>query len=125
MKDDLRYDALQNEENHSESSTEVEESDTERAVKPRRQKRRKTFWRKLKGHRWVIDTSLLLVIFGLLAEKRWRTHWSHRYEFTGDISGFAPTCKRTHVGVLIQVGVLTRASLPTDRLLHTRPYLRS
>jgi hypothetical protein len=101
MKDDLRYDALCNDENHSESSTEVEDSDTERAIKPRRQKKRKTFWVKVKAYRWVVDTALLLVILGLLVEKGWETHQSHEYEFTGDLTGFAPTCEYTDVSAVL------------------------
>lgn len=89
MKDDTRYDALRNVDNHSDSSTEVEDWDTEGDLRPRR---RKTFWRKVKGYRWLLDTGLLLVIVGLLVEKRWKhTHKSHRFELAGDLTGFAPT----------------------------------
>ncbi|RAR05089.1 hypothetical protein DDE82_004107 [Stemphylium lycopersici] len=38
------------------------------------------------------DSTLLLVIVGLLGERRWRSHVkSHQYELAGDITGFAPT----------------------------------
>lgn len=93
MKNDPKYDALRNLDNHSESSTEVEEWDPESDVRPRR--RKKGFWAKVKAWRWVIDTALLLVIFVLLAEKRWKSHKhhkSHRYELAGDLTGFAPQC---------------------------------
>ena len=90
LKPDQRYDALRNTDDHSDSSTEVDDWDTEDAVRPRR--RRKTVWKRLKGYRWVLDTALLLVIVGLLVEKRWQKHAkSHQYELAGDITGFAPT----------------------------------
>jgi len=97
MKDDHRYDTLRddvdNQSHYSDSSTEVGESDTERAVRPKRQKRGKSLWKKVKGYRWVVDTALLLVILGLLVEKKWSPHHSHKYQLAGDISGFAPTCE--------------------------------
>ena len=85
-----RYDALHNVD-ESDSSTEVDDAwDTENAVRPRRKSN--TFWMWVKRCRWMLDTVLLLVIAGLLAEKRWRHHAkSHLYELTGDITGFAPT----------------------------------
>lgn len=89
-----RYDALHNADDDSGSHTEVEDHwDTENAIQPRR--RRKTFWRRVKGCRWMIDTTLLLVIVGLLAEKRWQHHTkSHEYQIAGDITGFAPTFRQ-------------------------------
>ena len=103
MKDEHEYDALRsdvdnNSRRHSrlsDSSTEVGESDTEQAIRPRRQKRR-SLWKKVNRYRWVIDTALLFVIVGLLVERRWKTHRSHEYELAGDISGFAPTCEQPH-----------------------------
>ncbi|KAH7138998.1 hypothetical protein B0J11DRAFT_515805 [Dendryphion nanum] len=90
MKDDHRYDALRNLDNHSDSSTEVEDWEPESEVQTRKSRRRKGFWRKLRSYRWVVDTALLLVVVGLLVEKRWKHHKSHKYEFTGDLTGFAP-----------------------------------
>ena len=86
-----RYDALRNVVDDGDSSTEVDEDwDTENAVRPRR--RRTTIWRWLRRYRWMLDTILLLVIVGLLVEKRWQRHVkSHVYELAGDITGFAPT----------------------------------
>jgi hypothetical protein len=90
MKGDQRYNALRNVDDHSDSSTEVGEWDAEGTVQPRR--RKKTVWKKVKGHRWILDTALLLVIVGLLVEKRWQRHTKgHLYEQAGDITGFAPT----------------------------------
>ncbi|KAF5848621.1 hypothetical protein GGP41_009746 [Bipolaris sorokiniana] len=85
------YDALHNVIDGSDSSTEVgDEWDTENAAQPRR--RRKTVWRRVRRYRWMIDTTLLLVIVGLLAEKRWQKYEKgHLYELAGDITGFAPT----------------------------------
>jgi hypothetical protein len=89
MKDDLRYNALRNIDARSESSTtDVEEDwDTEGGnhEKPRS---RRTIWAKVKPWKWVLDTGLLLVIVGLLLDRRRST--SHAFELSGDISGFAP-----------------------------------
>lgn len=90
LKGDQRYDMLPNTDDHSDSSTEVGDWDTEDAIQPRR--RRKTIWRRVKAYRWMLDTALLLVIVGLLGEKRWQHQAkSHQYELAGDITGFAPT----------------------------------
>lgn len=88
-KSDHRYDSLRNLDHHSDSSTEVGDWDIEQHIKQRRSRRR--VWRKIKGYRWLLDTTLLLVIVGLLVEKRWTHHASHAYELAGDITGFAPT----------------------------------
>jgi hypothetical protein len=90
MKPDQRYDALRNTDDHSDSSTEIGDWDTEDAVRSRQ--RNKTVWKRVKGYRWILDTALLLVIVGLLVEKRWQRHTkSHQYDLAGDITGFAPT----------------------------------
>lgn len=95
MKEDHRYDALRTADNHSDSSTEVEDWEPETAVRPRRRKRN-GFWSKFRRYRWVVDTALLLVIFGMLVEKRWKKYMDksshHQYEFAGDLTGFAPRC---------------------------------
>jgi hypothetical protein len=89
LKTDPRYDALRAIDDHSDSNTEVWDWDTE-DVQPRR--RRKTIWKRVKGHRWMLDTALLFVIVGLLVDKRWPRHTkSHLYELAGDVTGFAPT----------------------------------
>jgi hypothetical protein len=86
MKDDLRYNSL---DDHSDSSTEVGEWDSQVDTKPRRTK---PLWRRGSAWRWLLETSLLLIIIGLLAEKRWQYHArSHAFEHTGDITGFAPS----------------------------------
>lgn len=90
-KDDHRYDALRNLDSHSDSSTDVEDWEEEPETRSK-VKRRRTLWKKLKPYRWIIDTSLLLIIVGLLAEKRWKAETGGKYELVGDISGFAPTC---------------------------------
>jgi hypothetical protein len=89
MKDDLRYNALQNADAHSDSSsTEVEDWDTEGDVKS---PPRKTLWTRARAFKWLLDTGLLLVIFGLLVERQWRHHTnSHAFELAGDVTGFAP-----------------------------------
>ena len=92
MQNDQRYNALRNLDDQSDSSTEVGDWEAEGDEKSR-QIRRRTFWGRLKRYRWLLDTSLLLVIVGLLAEKSWRHSHGHQYEFAGDITGFAPECK--------------------------------
>jgi len=90
MKDDLRYNALRNSDARSESSnTEVEDWDTEEV--DIKSSRRRTLWKKVKAWKWLLDTGLLLVIVGLLVEKRWR-HSSKipAFQLVGDITGFAP-----------------------------------
>lgn len=92
MQDDQRYNVLRNLDGQSDTSTEVGDWEVEGDMKPRQSKIR-TFWVKVKQYRWLFDTTLLLIIVGLLAEKRWRDGQSHQYEFAGDITGFAPRCK--------------------------------
>ena len=92
MQDDQRYNALRNLDSQSDTSTEVGDWEAEGDMKLRLSKRR-SFWRSLKQYRWLFDTTLLLIIVGLLAEKRWRRGHSHQHEFAGDITGFAPKCK--------------------------------
>jgi hypothetical protein len=89
MKDDLRYNALRNIDARSESSsTEVEDWDTEGDEKLRT---RRTIWARIKAWKWLLDTSLLLIIVGLLLDRRWKPHnKSHAFELAGDITGFAP-----------------------------------
>ncbi|KAL1800788.1 hypothetical protein ACET3X_001130 [Alternaria dauci] len=89
LKRDQRYDSLRNTDDHSDSSTEIGDWEVEEAVQRRR--RSKTVWKRLKGYRWMLDTALLLVIVGLLVEKRWQQRAkSHQYELAGDVTGFAP-----------------------------------
>src|SRR4051812_22226537 len=90
MKEDHVYDALRNSIN-DDSGAEVEDWDVaENEVRPRT--RRNRIWGILKSYRWVVDTFLLLLVVGLLLERRWTYHGSHRYEMTGDLTGFAPKC---------------------------------
>jgi hypothetical protein len=89
MKDDLRYNALHDEDARSESSsTEVEDWDTESHEKLRS---KRTVWAKLRAWKWLLDTSLLLVILGLLLDRQWKSHpKTPAFELAGDITGFAP-----------------------------------
>ena len=90
LKPDQRYDALRSNDDHSDSSTEIGDWDAEDAVRPKR--RNKTVWKRLKCHRWILDTVLLFIIVGLLVEQRWQKQAKrHQYELAGDITGFAPT----------------------------------
>jgi hypothetical protein len=108
-KNEGQYDALRSPDGF-ESSTEVDDWDAERDMRPRLQRRR-SIWMKLKGYRWLLDTALLLVIVGLLVDKRQTHHESHQYEVVGDITGFAPTCR---FSVRDSVNTLTRISLAAD-----------
>jgi hypothetical protein len=87
------YDQLDNH-HDSESSTEVDIWDTDGDLKPFL-RRRRSIWSRLEKYRWLLDTVLLLIIIGLLVEKRWNydDHKTSRYEIGGDMTGFAPTCK--------------------------------
>lgn len=91
MKNDGRYNALSNLDNDSDASTDV--GDWEVEEERPRGARRSHIWTRVKWHRWLFDTGLLLVIVGLLVEKRWMHNHSHQYEFAGDITGFAPKCR--------------------------------
>ncbi|OAL00796.1 hypothetical protein IQ06DRAFT_275715 [Phaeosphaeriaceae sp. SRC1lsM3a] len=92
MKHDLRYDALNDADTRSETSTtEVDEWDAEENKASRR---RRTCWSKFKAWKWLVDTTLLLIITALLVERQWTHHQhskSHKFELAGDITGFAPS----------------------------------
>lgn len=87
MKDDPRYDALAAIEDHSDSATEVDDWEAEHSSNSRR----RTIWQRVTAWRWVMEIGLLLVILGLLVEKRWMHQKGHTYELAGDLTGFAPT----------------------------------
>lgn len=90
---DQRYNALRNLDDHSDASTEVgDDWDAEGAEKPWRIQRRSR-WKRVQGYSWLANTILLLVVIGLLVEKRWKHEHSHQYEFAGDLTGFAPRCR--------------------------------
>ncbi|KAJ4403453.1 hypothetical protein N0V91_006505 [Didymella pomorum] len=89
MKTDQRYNALRNLDNESDSSTEVGDWDAE-DLEQRQQTKRRSIWNRAKRFRWLLDTGLLLVIVGLLVEKRLAHNQKRRHEFAGDITGFAP-----------------------------------
>lgn len=89
-KSDHRYGALRNVNDHSDSDTDVESWEDDDGVQPRQRRRR--VWRTMKRYRWVVDTTLLLIIVGMLVERRTSLQKGHRYELAGDISGFAPSC---------------------------------
>jgi hypothetical protein len=93
MKDDVEYEALHNSDTHSNT-----ELDSDSQPQHYRQRRRQNLVSKLKQHSWIANIALLLIIIALLIEKRWskssyggKKQKGHRYEFTGDITGFAPT----------------------------------
>lgn len=89
---DQRYNALRNLDNESDSSTEIGDWDAENLVESRQTKKR-SIWSSVQRCRWLLDTGLLLVIVGLLVEKRLAHNDRHEYEFAGDITGFAPKCR--------------------------------
>lgn len=87
MKDEQRYNAIQNVDDQYDSSTEVEDWGIEHDSK---RESRKTLLAKVRVWRWLVDTTLLLVIVALLLEKKWKQQRSYTYELAGDITGFAP-----------------------------------
>lgn len=79
------------------------------------------FWR------WILDTALLLVILGLLLERRWHG-WEGKdgndtYELAGDLTGFAPRCRTPSP----RTGghVADPSSLAANSIVQARQYLRS
>jgi hypothetical protein len=95
-KNEREYNQLHNHHLDSDTSTEVDVWYTDGDLKPFL-RRRRSIWSKLERYRWLLDTVLLLIIVGLLFEKRWNydDHKTSRYEIGGDMTGFAPTCKLT------------------------------
>ena len=55
-----------------------------------RETRRNQFRSMLSSWRWLLDTALLLVIVGLLLDRRWQDPRHARFEGAGDLTGFAP-----------------------------------
>ena len=94
MKGDQRYKSLHILDDESDSSTEVGNWDIESDEKSQ-QKRGGSLQKTLGKCRRLLATSLLLVIIGLLVERICRQDHSHRYEFAGDITGFALRCRHT------------------------------
>ncbi|KAL5115067.1 hypothetical protein ACEQ8H_007042 [Pleosporales sp. CAS-2024a] len=87
MKHDLHYNSLCNVDAPSQSSsTEDADWDTEADMKP---SRRRTWWSRVKAWKWLVDTALLLVVIGLLVERRPR-RTPAAFQLAGDITGFAP-----------------------------------
>ncbi|KAF2805005.1 uncharacterized protein BDZ99DRAFT_425255 [Mytilinidion resinicola] len=77
----------------SASSTEIEESligEKSDWHPPRALTRRGRAWALLRSNWWIVDTSLILIILVLVAESRWHGWQKQRYEFAGDVTGFAP-----------------------------------
>lgn len=119
---DHRYDALRNLGNHSDSDTDVEDWEDDKTAQPRRKKSTR-IWKRIKAYRWMIDTALLLVIIGLLVERIPKSLKGHRYEFAGDISGFAPECRSAQLPLTITA--LTPSSLPEARQLQDGSHLHA
>ncbi|KAK3936449.1 hypothetical protein QBC46DRAFT_269596 [Diplogelasinospora grovesii] len=88
--DDRDHDDLE-----ARSSTEVDESlmgdekqwQHQRAARRSTRSRVATF---LRSHRWIIDTSLLLVILGLLVRDKLKEPPANQWEFGGDFTGVGP-----------------------------------
>jgi len=86
-----------------ESSTEVDESlmgeesqwnDKTLGMMDRRSKKR-SLRAKLASYRWLLDTSLLLVILGLIVRDQLRERPVNPYDFGGDLTGVGPRCELT------------------------------
>lgn len=58
--------------------------------------RMKRRWNSIAQYQWVIQVFLLLTIAGMMIEGRWNDNRGMRlgrkYEFGGDVTGFAPEC---------------------------------
>ena len=73
---------LMGREEHSEKRL---RTDDERAGQARQMSSMLSSWR------WLLDTGLLLVIVGLLLDRRWQGQNRVQFEGNGDLTGFAPT----------------------------------
>lgn len=94
MKSDQQYNALRDVDSQSDSSTEIGDWEPGADANPLGSRTRR-IGKKLSRYRWLLDTTLLLVIVVLLVERRWFHIQGHQYEFAGDITDFAPTCECT------------------------------
>lgn len=52
--------------------------------------RRRTFWSRLGRWRWVVDTTLLLVILGFVARDQLRPTQQYTMDYGGDFTGVGP-----------------------------------
>lgn len=59
----------------------------------RSKSRRSRFFALLKSCRWMIDTSLLLVILGFLVRDQWRSKPTTQWQIGGDLTGVGPECE--------------------------------
>ena len=97
----------------SESFTDYEDDDKawsddsvqNRSMARRRKSRAKRIRSAVVSFRSILDTGLLLVILGLVIDRRRHDDDGRSMvEVAGDITGFAPRCKSTHLG---EVGSLS------------------
>jgi hypothetical protein len=107
--------SIEDRDEHDDSSTEVGESligrdDKEWKSDLEHSSRRKSRTRKIcavvGSWRWVLDTVLLMIILGLLVDKKLQarpTRKSRSYELAGDLTGFAPRCKS--IGLKVPLGL--------------------
>lgn len=54
---------------------------------------RHRLWTLARSSWWAVDTILLLIILALVVEPRW-PRMSSKFETNGDVTGFAPHCKK-------------------------------
>lgn len=71
--------------------SEDEENTWRDTARGRRGWTRRSIWPSATTMRWLLETVLLLVILGLLLDRRWRKPFS--LEAGGDVTGFAPRSK--------------------------------
>lgn len=64
---------------------------SEKDLRPRT--RRNKFYSILRSCRWMIDTSLLLIILGFIVREQWRTPEVNEWQIGGDMTGVGPKCK--------------------------------
>ena len=104
---DIRADAEAKDANGDiESFTDYEDDDKawsddsvqDRSTARRRRTRARRIRSAIVSFRSIVDTGLLLIILGLVIDKRRRDGDAKpMFEVAGDITGFAPRCKSTHL----------------------------
>lgn len=73
----------------------------------------------------ILNTILLLVILGLLVERRWHQERIGLFEAAGDLTGFAPRCKSLNHLSIVPYAETSSKSLTTDHHVCARSHVRS
>lgn len=101
QRENKQYDSLRADDNDDVlSDLDVFEKDYLQQPRPRRERVLAAL--QLQPYRWLLDIVLVLAVIGLLVERHHQGSSTgagtsppseHRYEGTGDLTGFAPRCK--------------------------------